>query len=221
MQTPVLEKPLLNTNIKPPLYPFPGVTAGDMVSLGERNEELFDLVAALASQENDTVLQSQHHPGDVLFEVTIEIKPKDWIPHGGSELQKDLLESMKNHIQENLKLSANRVNEIKLKEIKRMSSANLLLTFWLHLKPEERNVSLLLRSQLEELLGTSVGVEKLQLVSLLVEDVNECSAGVSLCGEEADCFNGVGTYLCRCKKDYEDHSPTKSGTLCIRAPRSD
>ncbi|KFV51422.1 hypothetical protein N328_06993, partial [Gavia stellata] len=81
-------------------------------------------------------------------------------------------------------------------------------------------VSLLLRSRLEELFGTSVGVEKLQLVSLLVEDVNECSAGVSLCGEEAECFNGVGTYLCRCKKGYEDHSPTKSGTLCIRAPRS-
>ncbi|KFQ99601.1 hypothetical protein Y956_07301, partial [Nipponia nippon] len=81
-------------------------------------------------------------------------------------------------------------------------------------------VSLLLHSQLEELLGTSVGVEKLQLVSLLVEDVNECSAGVGLCGEEAECFNGVGTYFCRCKKDYEDHSPTKSGTLCIRAPRS-
>lgn len=50
-----------------------------------------------------------------------------------------------------------------------MSSANLLLTFWLHLKPEERNVSLLLRSQLEELLGTSVGVEKLQLISLFVK----------------------------------------------------
>ncbi|NWR60896.1 FBN1 protein, partial [Bucorvus abyssinicus] len=81
-------------------------------------------------------------------------------------------------------------------------------------------VSLLLRSQLKELLGTSVGVEKLQLVSLLVEDVNECSTGVGLCGEEAECFNSVGTYLCRCKKDYEDHSPTKSGTQCIHAPRS-
>ncbi|KFQ00329.1 hypothetical protein N329_06521, partial [Haliaeetus albicilla] len=81
-------------------------------------------------------------------------------------------------------------------------------------------VSLLLRSQLEELLGSSVGVEKLQLISLFVKDVNECSAGVSLCGEEAECFNGVGTYLCRCKKNYEDHSPTKSGTLCIRAPQS-
>lgn len=35
---------------------------------------------------------------DVLFEVTVEIKPKDWIPHGGSELQKGLLESLKNHV---------------------------------------------------------------------------------------------------------------------------
>ncbi|NXP24411.1 AGRE2 protein, partial [Scytalopus superciliaris] len=81
-------------------------------------------------------------------------------------------------------------------------------------------VSLLLRSQLEQLLATSAGGEKLQLVSLFVEDVNECSAGVGLCGEEAECFNGVGTYLCRCKKGYEDHSPTKSGTLCVRTPRS-
>lgn len=54
----------------------------------------------------------------------------------------------------------------------RTSDANLLLTFWLHLEPEERNVSLLLRSQLEELLGTSAGLEKLQLVSLFVE--GEC-----------------------------------------------
>ncbi|KFU86473.1 hypothetical protein M959_10769, partial [Chaetura pelagica] len=81
-------------------------------------------------------------------------------------------------------------------------------------------VSLLLHSQLKELLGTSVGAEKLQLLSLFIEDVNECSAGVSLCGEGAECFNGVGTYLCRCKKGYEDHSPTKSGTLCIRASQT-
>ncbi|NWU44399.1 AGRE2 protein, partial [Hylia prasina] len=81
-------------------------------------------------------------------------------------------------------------------------------------------LSLLLRSQLQQLLGTSVGMEQLQLVSLLVEDVNECQAGVGLCGEEAECFNGVGTYLCRCRKGYEDRSPTKSGTLCIRTPRA-
>ncbi|NXH37616.1 AGRE2 protein, partial [Dicaeum eximium] len=81
-------------------------------------------------------------------------------------------------------------------------------------------VSLLLHSRLQELLGTSGGVEKLQLVSLLVEDVNECQAGLGLCGDEAECFNGVGTYLCRCKKGFEDRSPSKSGTLCIRTPRA-
>ncbi|XP_041260284.1 uncharacterized protein LOC121335826 [Onychostruthus taczanowskii] len=196
--TPGLAEPPLNISTKPPLYPSPGVTAADVVSLGGKTEDLFD----------------------VLFEVSVEIKPKDWIPYSGSEFQKGLLESLKNHIQKNLKLSANRVSEIKLRDVKRTKDANLLLTFWLHLEPEERNVSLLLRSQLEEVLGTSVAVEKLQLVSLFVEDVNECQAGLGLCGEEAECFNGVGTYLCRCKKDYEDHSPSKSGTLCIRTPRA-
>ncbi|XP_063247686.1 uncharacterized protein LOC134547534 [Prinia subflava] len=216
-QTPVLAEPPLNTSTNPPLYPSLGVTAADVASLEGRNEDLFGL---MSSVENDTGLQSQHHPGDVLFEVTAEIKPKDWIPHSGSEFRKGLLESLKNHIQKNLKLSANRVSEIKLKDVKRAGDANLLLTFWLHLEPEERNASLLLHSQLEELLGTSAGVEQLQLVSLFVEDVNECQAGVGLCGEEAECFNGVGTYLCRCKKDYEDRSPTKSGTLCVRTPRA-
>ncbi|XP_064271860.1 uncharacterized protein LOC135297836 [Passer domesticus] len=216
-QTPELAEPPLTTSTKPPLYPSPGVTAADVLSLGGTTEELFDLMSTVG---NDTGLQSQHHPGDVLFEVSVEIKPKDWIPHSGSEFQKGLLESLKNHIQKNLKLSANRVSEIKLKDVKRTRDANLLLTFWLHLEPEERNVSLLLRSHLEEVLGTSVAVENLQLVSLFVEDVNECQAGLGLCGEEAECFNGVGTYLCRCKKDYEDHSPSKSGTLCIRTPRA-
>lgn len=34
----------------------------------------------------------------MLFEVTVEIKPKDWIPYDGSEFQKGLLESLKNHV---------------------------------------------------------------------------------------------------------------------------
>ncbi|XP_019372158.1 PREDICTED: uncharacterized protein LOC109296956 [Gavialis gangeticus] len=180
-----------------------------------------DLASLLASLENDTTLESQHKPGDILFEVTTEMKHEVWIPQSGKKMKKALLESMKLHIQENLKLSASKVNKIKLKEIKRTNDQNLRLTFWLHLKPEERNISLLLHSQLKELIGRSVGEEKLQLTSLSVEDVNECNSGIGICGDEADCFNGVGTYLCRCKKEYEDHSPTKSGTLCIRVPRSD
>lgn len=45
MQSPVLEEALLNKSTKPsPLYPSPGVTAGDVVSPGERGEELFGKV---------------------------------------------------------------------------------------------------------------------------------------------------------------------------------
>lgn len=35
---------------------------------------------------------------DVLFEVTVEIKPKDWISHVGRERHKSLLESLKKHV---------------------------------------------------------------------------------------------------------------------------
>lgn len=56
------------------------------------------LADLMSSVENDTGLRSQHHPGDVLFEVTVEIKPKVWIPPSGSEFQKGLLESLKNHV---------------------------------------------------------------------------------------------------------------------------
>lgn len=35
---------------------------------------------------------------DVLFEVTTEIKRKDWVTPGGSELRRDLLESIRSHV---------------------------------------------------------------------------------------------------------------------------
>ncbi|XP_019404749.1 PREDICTED: uncharacterized protein LOC109319559 [Crocodylus porosus] len=199
---------------------FDGITK-HIESPEEDAHDSSDLASLLASLENDTTLESQHKPGDILFEVTTEMKHEIRIPQSRKKMKKALLESMKLYIQENLKLSASKVNKIKLKEIKRTNDQNLRLTFWLHLKPEERNISLLLHSQLKELIGRSVGEKKLQLTSLSVEDVNECNSGIGICGDEADCFNGVGTYLCRCKKEYEDHSPTKSGTLCIRVPRSD
>ncbi|XP_030413804.1 uncharacterized protein LOC115649210 [Gopherus evgoodei] len=123
-------------------------------------------------------------------------------------------------VQKNLKLLVSKVNEIKLKEIKRTNDLKPTFTFWLHLKPEERNLSVLLHSQLNDLIGKSVGAEKLQMALLSVRDVNECNSGIGMCGDEADCLNEDGTYLCRCKKEYEDRSPTKSGTLCVRIPQS-
>lgn len=43
-QTPVMAERPLNTNTKPPLYPPPGITAADVVSLGGTTEDLFGKV---------------------------------------------------------------------------------------------------------------------------------------------------------------------------------
>ncbi|XP_023964844.3 uncharacterized protein LOC101944256 isoform X1 [Chrysemys picta bellii] len=213
--------PLIMNTKSPPSYASSGGVSKDTASLKiEHEKDSFDMASIFTSLENDSNLVSQHNPGDVLFEVTSEIEHKGWIPRSGDELKKTLMESIKLHIQKNLKLLVSKVNEIKLKEIKRTNDLKPTFTFWLHLKPEERNLSVLLHSQLNDLIGKSMGAEKLQMALLSVRDVNECNSGIGMCGDEADCLNEDGTYLCRCKKEYEDRSPTKSGTLCIRIPQS-
>ncbi|KAL8173285.1 UNVERIFIED_CONTAM: hypothetical protein K2H54_043957, partial [Gekko kuhli] len=99
-----------------------------------------------------------------------------------------------------------------------MNDPNLIFTFWLHLVPEGKNISHFIHSQLEGLGGTAMGSGKIQQVS--VGDVNECRSGIELCGDEAVCLNGYGTYFCQCKEGYEDQSLNKTGTLCVRVPPS-
>ncbi|KAG6936591.1 hypothetical protein G0U57_011974 [Chelydra serpentina] len=211
------EPSLIMSTKSHPSYPSSGGVSKDTASLKiEHGKDSFDIASIFTSLENDTMLESQHNPGDVLFEVTSELEHKGWIPHSGNELKQALMESIKLHIQKNLKLLVSKV-----KEIKRTNDLKPTFTFWLHLKPEERNMSVLLHSQLNDLIGKSVGAEKLQMALLSVRDVNECSSGIGMCGDEADCLNEDGTYLCRCKKEYEDRSLTKSGTLCVRIPQSD
>ncbi|XP_038607354.1 uncharacterized protein LOC119932310 [Tachyglossus aculeatus] len=180
---------------------------------------------------NASVLESPHNPGDVLFEVVVELEHQAQLPVGESGVEKSLVESIKQEISENLKFLSHKVDEMKLMEIKRRDAANVSLTFWLHLRAGERNRSdsLLsqlhvlaghgLHAQLKVLIGHSVGT-RLKLRSLTVEDVNECKIGLEICGNEAECLNGVGTYLCRCKEEFEDYSPLQTGTLCVYAPQS-
>ncbi|XP_060086568.1 uncharacterized protein LOC132565967 [Heteronotia binoei] len=185
-----------------------------------------DSVFVFRPDENDSILESQHKPGDVLLEVTFGIEHRGWIPQDGSELEEDLIKSVKMQVREKVKFLSNKVKEIKLKEIKRkersgrkrINDPNLIFTFWLHLVPEEKNISHFIHSQLEGLDGTATGSGRIQQVS--VGDVNECSSGIELCGEEAICLNGYGTYFCQCKEEYEDQSENKSGTLCVRVPFS-
>ncbi|XP_026568658.1 uncharacterized protein LOC113444226 [Pseudonaja textilis] len=174
------------------------------------------------SHENYFVLNSQHNPGDLLFEIVFEIEQKGQFPPVGSTLEKAFIDSIKHQVQERMKLFSNQIKEFKLKEIMRKEETemdrdngpNLIFTFWVHLTSEEKNISHLL----EDLNGAFVAAGKVQTV--LVKDVNECNSEIALCGNDATCLNEYGTYSCRCKEEYEDRSLTKSGTLCVRNPRS-
>ncbi|KAJ6659643.1 hypothetical protein lerEdw1_018612 [Lerista edwardsae] len=214
------------TTANPP-YSSPDWVSGNKASLGaEHKNNSYGNISVFRSHENYTILKSQHNPGDVLFEVTFGIDHKGQIPHNGSEQEKALIESIKLQVQEKVKHFSNRVKEIGLKEIirkegsemRRRNSPNLIFTFWLHLKPEEKNISHFIHSQLKGLNGESMGTGEIRLVS--VGDVNECSSGIELCGDEAVCLNGYGTYLCQCKEEYEDRSLSKLGTFCVHSPQS-
>ncbi|XP_058038650.1 uncharacterized protein LOC131198163 [Ahaetulla prasina] len=178
------------------------------------------------SDENYFALNSQHNPGDLLFETVFEIEQEGQLPPVGSNLEKAYIDSIKHQVQERMKLFSNKIKEFKLKEIMRKkeiemdrhNGPDLIFAFWLHLTSEEKNISHSLHFQLEDLNGIFVGAGKVQTV--LVRDVNECNSEIGLCGNEAICLNEYGTYSCQCKEEYEDRSLTKSGTLCVRNPRS-
>ncbi|XP_066494168.1 uncharacterized protein [Tiliqua scincoides] len=208
-------------------YPLPDWVSSHEASLGEEHKNnSYGNISVFRLHENYTILKSQHDPGDVLFEITFGIDHKGQIPHNGSEQEKALIESIKLQVQEKVKLFSNKVKEIGLKEIikkeenemRRGNGPNLIFTFWLHLKPEEKNISHFIHSQLKDLSGGSMGAGEIRLVS--VGDVDECSSGIELCGDAAICLNGYGTYICQCKEEYEDRSLTKLGTLCVHSPRS-
>ncbi|XP_051838893.1 uncharacterized protein LOC127552388 [Antechinus flavipes] len=77
-----------------------------------------------------------------------------------------------------------------------------------------------LHLQIRTLIRNIVKALQLHLKSVSIHDVNECEIGLEQCGEGAECFNGLGTYICHCKEDYEDHSPKQTGILCIHVPPS-
>ncbi|XP_070588627.1 uncharacterized protein [Erythrolamprus reginae] len=178
------------------------------------------------SRENYFGLNSQHNPGDLLFETVFEIEQKGQLPPFGSSLEKAFIDSIKHQVQERMRRFPNKIKEFKLKEIMRKEETemdrhngpNLIFLFWLHLTSEEKNISKSLNFQLEDLHGTFVAGGKIQTV--LVRDVDECNSEIGICGNEAVCLNQYGTYSCQCKEEYEDHSLTKSGTLCVRNPRN-
>ncbi|XP_029449538.1 uncharacterized protein LOC115087033 isoform X3 [Rhinatrema bivittatum] len=151
----------------------------------EMGDDQEDFVAVHTHLENGTTLEGIHSPGDVLFEIN-----------------------------EKLFFLSRQDDEIKLMQTERTESRNMIKV-WIQLKPEIRNASYLVKSQLDMLTNSSLGNRTTTLVSLSIEDVNECELALYMCDKHATCQNEFGTYSCHCKRGYEDRSPAASGTVCV------
>ncbi|XP_074143127.1 uncharacterized protein LOC141554755 [Sminthopsis crassicaudata] len=194
--------------------------------------EYTDASPTSSSFGNESVLEFQHHPGDILYEVTVEMEHQVEAAYNASEVEKALLDSFKQEIGENLGHFSPEADAFKLTRIKRKDTSNVTFIFWLFLRSRGRNMSDNLMSefggsendalhlQIRTLIRNTVKALQLHLKSVSIHDVNECEIGLEQCGEGAECFNEVGTYVCHCKEDYEDHSPMQTGILCVPVPSS-
>ncbi|XP_007476838.1 uncharacterized protein LOC103092736 isoform X2 [Monodelphis domestica] len=181
---------------------------------------------------NGSALDFQHYPGDILLEVTIETEYPVKSLHNASEVEKVLVDLFKQEIEENLGHFSPETDAFKLTRIKRKDTSNVMFVFWLHLMSRGRNISnylmpqfgaslsSTLHSQLRTLIRDAIEALQIHLKSISIDDVNECETGLEHCGEGAECFNGVGTYICHCKEDHEDRSPMQTGILCVHVPHS-
>ncbi|XP_078503195.1 uncharacterized protein LOC144761843 [Lissotriton helveticus] len=184
------------------------------VEAGQQDDP-FDAVAEALS--NNSSLEHQHNPGDTLFTLILVIEYQDILPRKGQKM--DLLQSIKDTIKEHILDPSSQHNEIKLQHVQRTTNFKALISFWIHLKHDGKDLHIL-KTQLEKFGGTTFVNGKYVLVSFSIEDINECEFGAEACDENAECHNEIGTYTCLCRDGYEDPSADPLGTACVRSQPS-
>ncbi|KAL8173284.1 UNVERIFIED_CONTAM: hypothetical protein K2H54_043950, partial [Gekko kuhli] len=94
-------KPHLTTSAHPNVFqvvPSLNILNSDLMGIATTSRSrvvLPDSDLVFRSDENDSILESQHKPGDVLLEVTFGVEHKGWIPQHGNELEEDIIKSVK------------------------------------------------------------------------------------------------------------------------------
>ncbi|XP_078086632.1 uncharacterized protein LOC144504762 [Mustelus asterias] len=150
-------------------------------------------------------------PGGCLFEVSIGVKFE-----GGNFKEFEGIEKRVARSIETLKLL--------LQCVWRIDAPGLLFIYWLYFHPSTEDIYLPLQTRINLLLRKKVAnlrLGKAILFSTLVEDVDECSSGLSVCDPEANCFNAFGFYFCQCTEGFEDRFPNASGTSCVESVKSE
>ncbi|XP_067901746.1 uncharacterized protein zgc:66455 [Heterodontus francisci] len=157
------------------------------------------------------------YPGDYLFQVSFEVKFEGNFKEFEG-IEKRVARSMKNLVTEKLSTFSPSLKELLLRSVRRIDTPGLFFIYWLYFNPGGEDVYISLASRINQLQKKSVANlrhGKAILFSTSVEDVDQCSSGLSMCDPEANCFNAFGFYSCQCAEGFKDRSLTASGTGCV------
>ncbi|XP_076847927.1 uncharacterized protein LOC143493401 isoform X2 [Brachyhypopomus gauderio] len=172
---------------------------------------------ALQTQTTRNAPEHPHLPGGLLLEVAMEIGLDHAHAESWDQIRNSFRGAVETMIQKELENS--NPSSVSLKRSKKLSVGALFIV-WVQLgQSEEVNRTLgVLRSTLQGLRGRSLGPRSTKsrgiIVSVSVEDIDECETQLVVCDVHADCVNEFGSYSCHCHHGY---SPGLGGAVCVEA----
>ncbi|XP_048457110.1 uncharacterized protein zgc:66455 isoform X2 [Rhincodon typus] len=166
---------------------------------------------------------SKPHPGGYLFQVTFGVKFEGDNFKEFEGFGRRVARSIENLIKHKFSTFSPSLKKLLLRSTERIDAAVLFLTYWLYFNPGGQDIYGPLETRLNQLKARRVANlrhGKATVFFKSVEDVDECSSGLSMCDPQADCFNAFGFYSCRCIEGFEDHSLNGSGIDCVKNEKS-
>ncbi|KAK2909307.1 hypothetical protein Q8A67_005144 [Cirrhinus molitorella] len=166
------------------------------------------------------VTHDMHLPGELLFEVSVEVslKPED---HEESSTVGSALETM-------IRESFGRLTPKSLdyKRVKRLSSSVLFIV-WLRFEKTAMGLQMHrdLQASLQGLQGRTVKSQTTRtqgiIASVSTEDINECETQMAVCDAHAECVNQFGSYSCHCIHGYREALREPGASACVASADPD
>ncbi|XP_016139776.1 uncharacterized protein [Sinocyclocheilus grahami] len=171
-------------------------------------------------QTLQNVTHNRHLPGELLFEVSVEVNlgPEH---HEESSSLRSALETM---IRE--AFGHFTPKSLDFKRLKKLSSGVLFIV-WLQF--EKAAVGLQthgdLQSRLQGLQGRTITSQSTKtqgvIASVSTEDINECETRMVVCDAHAECVNRFGSYSCHCTHGYREVPHGPGDGVCMASTEPD
>ncbi|KAK1803050.1 hypothetical protein P4O66_021583, partial [Electrophorus voltai] len=157
-----------------------------------------------------------HRLKGLLVEVGMEIGLDHTQADGWDQIRNSFRGTVETMIQKELEDLT--LRSVSLKRAKKLSAGALFIA-WVQLGENDEVSRTLgvLHSTLQGLRGRSISPHNKShgiVVSVSVEDIDECETQLVMCDVHADCVNEFGSYSCHCHRGY---SPGLGGAVCVEA----